>query len=105
MTDLVQLGTGMAFLIVALLGSVYAYETYRAFRHDIMNKVFGLLSAAFFLLGGMALVLVIAAAFGLDGSLFDILIPTTLVVFALMIAGMIPAFRWIKETKEGRSAQ
>jgi hypothetical protein len=103
MVDPIQLATGIVFLVVSFVGSVYAYTTYDAFRGDIMGRVFGFLSAAFFLLGGAALVLVIAVLVGETDSVFDLMVPATLVSFTLIIVGLIPIFRWIGQSREARS--
>ena len=104
MTAILEPLTGLATLAVSVIGSVYAYRVYDAFRKDVMRKVFTYLFAAFVLLGGAALILVVAMTLGAIDGIVDALILVNLVSFVLIIAGLIPILSWMRNTREAKSA-
>jgi len=104
MTAILEQLIGLATLAVSVIGSVYAYRVYEAFRKDVMRKVFTYLFAAFVLLGGAALILVVAMTLGAIDGIVDALILVNLISFVLIIAGLIPILSWMRNTREGKSA-
>ena len=86
------------------MGAYYAYATCRAFRHDVMEKVFLFLTFAFLLVGGVAAVLLIGSLAGMGDYSIHIMLSATLGSFALILVGLIPLFRWIGGSKGAKSA-
>ncbi len=104
MIETAELLVGVGFVGVAFVGSYYAYSTYGAFRHDVMEKVFGFLTAAFLLVGGVATLLVMGGLAGMSDGYYEFITVASLVSFALILLGLISVLTWAKGTKELRSA-
>ena len=103
MADSLELLIEGAFVGVSFLGTYYAYSTYAAFRHDVMQRIFGLMVVAFLLVGGVAVITSMTAASGAEESHLDMMSLASLVSFGMIVAGLIPLLSWIRGSREPKS--
>ena len=105
MSEAVDAAVELVLVVVSFLGAFYALSAYRAFKHDVMERVFGYLAAAMLLVGGGAVLLLLGGAMGVADGYEDTMYLIILVSFTLILGGLIPLFRLLRGATEEKSGR
>jgi hypothetical protein len=81
--------------------SFFTLKAFFAFRGDVMQRMFGFLSGALLLVGGLSAILILDY-FLASGEMAEGLLFTTMVgAFVLLLLGLIPLVRWAENSRQG----
>jgi len=81
--------------------SFFTLKAFFAFRGDVMQRMFGFLSAALLLVGGLSAALMLDYFLNSGGLAEDLLFTTMVGAFALLLLGLIPLVRWAESSRQG----
>ena len=90
----------VALGVLAFGASFFTLKAFFAFRGDVLQKMFGFLSAALLLVGGMAVMEIVGYFLApWDVSTF-LAFPVMVGAFVLLLLGLVPLVRWAGSSRQ-----
>jgi len=80
--------------------SFFTLKAFFAFKGDIMQRMFGFLSAALLVVGGLAVVLMLDYIQDSGVMAEDITFAIMVGAFVLLLLGLIPLVRWVESSRQ-----
>jgi ABC-type transport system involved in cytochrome c biogenesis permease subunit len=80
--------------------SFFTLKAFFAFRGDVMQRMFGFLSAALLLVGGLSASLILDYFLASGKLAEDLLFATMVSAFVLLLLGLIPLVRWAESSRQ-----
>jgi hypothetical protein len=81
--------------------SFFTLKAFFAFKGDIMQRMFGFLSAALLLVGGLSVTLMVDYFLNSGEMAEDLLFTIMVGAFVLLLLGLIPLVRWVESSRQG----
>jgi hypothetical protein len=80
--------------------SFFTLKAFFAFKGDVMQRMFGFLSAALLLVGGLAVALMVGYFLDFGAVAEDLLFTVVVGAFVLLLLGLIPLVRWAENSRQ-----
>lgn len=80
--------------VIAFTGSYFTLVAYLAFRGDVLQRLFGFMSASLLLVGGISVVEIAGSVIFPGGLVQELWFPFFVASFALLLAGLVPLVQW-----------